>query len=210
MNHRKKLIVFEGIDGSGKTTQAKRMHNKLVSRGVDAEYFREPGSSALGLAVREIVYQKGNTTRANTFLFLAARAQLIHDLVLPALERGATVILDRYGLSTMCYQGAKAISEGDAYLVNMLEDLNTIATGGLIAHRTFWLDLPLDKAVERLSVRGGTDVFEAPGYLSNVFDMYRALAPSHANTVRIDADRDEEVIHKELCVEIQQMINPKS
>jgi dTMP kinase len=100
------LITFEGPEGAGKTTQVAALRRRLGDREV--EVHREPGSTELGDRVRELLLHGGTMSpEAEMFLFMAARAELLAQRVLPALERGAVVILDRYHDSTLAYQGAR-------------------------------------------------------------------------------------------------------
>ena len=100
------LITFEGPEGAGKTTQVAELRRRLADR--DVEVHREPGSTELGDRVRDLLLNgAGMSPEAEMFLFMAARAELLAERVLPALDRGAVVLLDRYHDSTLAYQGAR-------------------------------------------------------------------------------------------------------
>src|SRR5256885_1606523 len=105
------FLVFEGIDGAGKTTQVALLAERLRASGREPLVLREPGGTELGNTLREIILVKGQQgpaigERAELLLFAAARAQLVEEVIRPALERGQTVICDRYIYSTVAYQGA--------------------------------------------------------------------------------------------------------
>ena len=101
------LIVFEGTEGAGKTTQLKRLCDWIVARGRDVVAVREPGGTALGDEIRRVLLDPASDVapRAEALLFMASRAQLVDREIRPALERGAVVLLDRFFLSTYAYQG---------------------------------------------------------------------------------------------------------
>lgn len=141
------LITFEGGEGVGKSTQAERLFDKLESLGVDVVLAREPGSSDLGNNVRRWIKRSNSSSPlAETLLFEAARAQLLHELVRPALARGKTVILDRFTDSTLAYQGYARGGDLDT-----IAKLNDIATAGLVPHLTVLLDADPKVALARVS-----------------------------------------------------------
>jgi len=131
------LITFEGGEGVGKSTQAERLFHKLESLGIDVILAHEPGSSDLGNNIRRWIKRANSSSPlAETLLFEAARAQLMFELVRPAMDRGKTVVLDRYIDSTVAYQGYAR--GGD---IETITQLNQIATAGLMPHLTVLLDL---------------------------------------------------------------------
>lgn len=143
------LITFEGGEGVGKSTQAERLFDKLSSLGIDTILAHEPGSSDLGNNVRGWIKRSNSSSPlAETLLFEAARAQLLHETVRPALEGGKTVILDRFTDSTLAYQGYAR--GGD---IETIKKLNEIATGGLVPHLTVLLDADPKIALARVSNR---------------------------------------------------------
>ena len=136
------FITFEGIEGSGKTTQAKLLKGYLESKGLEVVLTREPGGTELSERIRQLLADPSLPIRpeAELMLFMASRAQHVRELIRPALERGATVICDRFADSTVAYQGY-----GRGLGAGFVSDLNLIATGGLAR-----LILPRLRAVKSL------------------------------------------------------------
>ncbi len=150
------FIVFEGLDGSGKSTQARALYRRLKRRGYPVLSTREPGGTPLGEVLRR--WLKGRrplSAVSELSLFVAARAQLVREVVTPALEAGTTVIADRYAASTVAYQGY-----GREMDLALVYELNNAATGGLIPDLTVLLDLAPEKALGRKSGEL-SDAFEA-------------------------------------------------
>ena len=143
-----KLITFEGIDGSGKSTQIQLLEAEFEKLGISYKTFREPGGTKLSEKIRAILLDKENIelySNAESLLFAAARAQLTAEQIKPAITKGEFVICDRFTDSTIAYQGY-----GRGLNINNLELMNTIATDGLIPDITFILDIDPQKATERL------------------------------------------------------------
>jgi len=142
------LITFEGIDGSGKTTQAVLLHNRLLSSGHNAQILREPGGTVIGEKIRSILLDTSfsdMSPQTELFLYLAARSQITSTAIIPALTRGAHVIMDRYIDSTVAYQGyARGLG------IDEMIRLNKIATMGLVPDITFVIDCAPDIAIKRI------------------------------------------------------------
>ena len=150
------FIVFEGCDGSGKTTQAKSLFRRLQSKGWPALLTHEPGGTPLGESIRRRLKTRRDVSPlSELFLFAAARAQLVQGVVAPALKDGITVVCDRYTASTVAYQG-----HGRGLDLAMIDQVNRAATGGLLPDLIVLLDLPSELTVTRKgkSVR---DVYDA-------------------------------------------------
>ena len=155
-----KLITFEGIDGSGKSTQIQLLEAEFEKLGISYKTFREPGGTKLSEKIRTILLDKENIelySNAESLLFAAARAQLTAEQIKPAITKGEFVICDRFTDSTIAYQGY-----GRGLNINNLELINTIATDGLIPDITFILDIDPQKATERLKTVN-PDRMEAAG-----------------------------------------------
>ena len=190
---RGRFIVLDGLDGCGKSTQLQHLCNWLPRSGLlpgDAAVVstREPGGTALGLAIRELLLQTGRDQApcptAELLLYAADRAQHVDTLIRPALMRGDWVISDRFSGSTLAYQG---FGRGlDQQLIRQLEQ---IATGGLQPDLTLWLPLPLEESIRRR--RGeSNDRIEAEGqlFLKRVMDGFTAVA-SERHWCSIPADQ---------------------
>jgi dTMP kinase len=131
------FVTFEGIDGSGKTTQVELLRLELERRGREVVATREPGGTALGEGIRDLVLHGVDMTPwAEACLYAAARAELVAELILPALDRGADVLCDRYIDSSLAYQGTARGLGLDRVL-----DLNLTAVSGLLPDKTFFLAL---------------------------------------------------------------------
>lgn len=143
------FIVFDGIDGAGKSTQIELTRDWLVARGRTVEVCFDPGSTALGLELRKLLLTPGGPAIApisEMLLFTAARAQLVEEIIRPAVNRGRTVLCDRYIFSTVVYQG-----HAGGVAVDKIWQVNMAATGGLVPHLTLLFDLPAATAQERLA-----------------------------------------------------------
>jgi dTMP kinase len=150
------LVTFEGVEGSGKSTQCKRLTESLQSRGLDVVLTREPDGTPMGAALRRLFEADGPPPAplAQVFLFMAARQQHIATVIRPALSRGAVVLSDRYADATMAYQGYGLGVDRET-----IRDLNALATGGLAPDLTLLLDL--DPAVGMTRIRDRRlDAFE--------------------------------------------------
>ena len=147
------FITFEGIDGSGKTTQVTEFIRRLKSASIPFLLFREPGGTKIGEKVREILLDKSNTGMkpiTELFLYSASRYQLTCQSIIPALESGKVVICDRFYDSTTAYQGyARGID------LSFIERLNSVATESLVPNLTFILDISLFEREKRI---GGKDL----------------------------------------------------
>ena len=140
------FIVFEGGEGSGKSTQAERLLQRLSEAGRQAVLVREPGTTTLGGYLRDYLKSKRPLTlEAELLLFVAARAQLVAEEIRPTLEKGITVIADRYTGSTVAYQGY-----GRGIPREVVDYLNDYVTGGLTADATFLLDTDPTEGLERV------------------------------------------------------------
>ncbi len=146
------FISFEGPDGSGKTSQAAQLHDFLVQSGYRVFLTREPGGTQIGEQVRSILFDLKNTAmtpRTETLLFMAARAQLVEEVIRPHLAQGYIVLSDRFADSTIAYQGY-----GHQNDLAQIESLVMFATGGLKPELTFLLDIDVETGLERRA-KGG-------------------------------------------------------
>ena len=195
------FITLEGIEGSGKTTLIKSLHNFFTKNNKKITLTREPGGSLLGKKLRPIILSSSENLcmQAELFLFLADRAQHIEEVIRPALNRNEIVLCDRYVDSTIAYQGY-----GRGMDVNLLESLNTAATDSLSPQITFLLDLPAEigvkRAVKRNELANLTESegrFEAESILfhTNIRKGFLAQAEKHAHRfIILDATQDLESV----------------
>jgi dTMP kinase len=170
---RGKLIVLEGGDGVGKTTQLPLVADALRASGHAVRTIREPGQTAVGLAVRQLVLDPTSHISAPTeaLLFLAARAQVVAEVIAPALAAGEWVIADRFFVSTYAYQIA-----GHGLDDALVRQANALATTGLVPDLTLLLTLPSAESARRRSMRGEADRLERFGsaFDERVFNAYEA------------------------------------
>jgi dTMP kinase len=147
------FVTFEGVEGSGKSTQASALERHLAERGVPVTLTREPGGTDVGEKVRRILLDLGHAGMApltELFLYLASRAEHTMRIVRPRLERGEVVISDRYADASVAYQGGGRELGG-----TFVETLNQAATGGVKPDVTFLLDLDPEEGLRRLSAGRG-------------------------------------------------------
>lgn len=141
------FLSFEGIDGSGKTTQATLLAEKLTADGHSVLFLREPGGTEISEQIRQILLNKKNlkmTQLSELLLFSASRSQLVTEVIKPALAKGTIVITDRFADSTTAYQGY-----GRGLHLGGVKNINSIATAGLSPKRTFFIDIPVSTMYER-------------------------------------------------------------
>lgn len=182
------LITFEGIDGSGKSTQAKRLYEHLKSLGYKVSLYRDPGSTELAEKIRELILGFEIDPTTELLLFECARSSLMWEKILPDLRDSKVVIVDRFIDSTMAYQGyGREINLGT---VNIL---NHIAIRGRKPDITFLLNVPLEMALER--IKGKRTRFEDKDYLRRVRDAYILIAHEQKDRiVMLDGTRSEEEV----------------
>ena len=172
------FITFEGVDGCGKSTQARRFLEKLQKEGFSRVVAtREPGGTDIAEKIRALVIDPKNTAMVNEcelLLYLAARAQHVREKIVPELENGAVVVCDRFQDATFAYQGY-----GRELSLEELTRLNSFATGGIVPELTFVFDISVEDAFKRLSaMEKQKDRLESGGkpFFEKIRNGYRTLA----------------------------------
>jgi dTMP kinase len=193
-----KFIVFEGVEGAGKTTQIQQTATWLqncCSLEQEIVITREPGGTKLGQRIRQLLLEDTDDLldrRTELLLYGADRAQHVEAVIRPQLDRGNIVLCDRFTDSTIAYQGY-----GRGFELAEIDRVNQLATGGLQSDLTLWLDLDVSIGLERVSVRGKPDRMEQAtlDFHQRVRQGYQELAKIYPERiVRIDADRSESSI----------------
>ncbi len=201
----RRLIVLEGPEGAGKTTQAHRLVAHLQAAGHGAIALREPGGTPLGDEIRRLLLHAGHeiTPAAEAMLFMASRAELVATVVRPALDAGTTVVLDRFFLSTYAYQivGRRLDEAG-------VRQANALATGGLTPDLTLLLTVPPSVRQSRTAARGSTDRMEEAGerfhqrvddaFSSFVSPDWQAAHPECGPIVPVDGSGTEDDVFSQV------------
>ncbi len=166
------FVTFEGLDGCGKTTQAVLLADALRGDGVEVVSTREPGGTPLGEAIRDLVLHGGHVAPwAEAAVYAASRAQHVDGVIRPALERGATVVCDRYVDSSVAYQGV-----GRGLGLEEVLALNLAVVGGLLPDRTVLVEIYPETAAERVGSSGDRIERDGIALWRRVAGAYRTLA----------------------------------
>lgn len=181
------LIVFEGIDGSGKSTQARLLAEALQRAGHTVHLSQEPTQGHWGRLARESGTSGRLSPAEELDLFHRDRAEHVATLIAPALARGETVVLDRYYFSTMAYQGARGFDPAELRRIN--------ETFAPVPELVFVFDLPVETALGRIGARGAATAFEQQSALQRCREIFRALE-SEPFAHLIDAAQPPEVLHR--------------
>jgi len=200
------LITFEGIDGSGKSTQVQLLASWLQERGKKVATFREPGGTIITEKIRSILLTKDSeelSYKAELLLFLAARNHLISTKILPQLNEDTIVILDRFSDSTIAYQGF-----GRGLMIDEIQQLIDFATDKLRPNVTFYLDMCFTDTVKRLSAQSTRlDRFEALGeeFFEKVRNGYLFLQETESQRIKmISGTESIESIHSFITKQLQE------
>ena len=196
------FVTFEGLDGSGKSTQAELLAAELRGRGREVVLTREPGGTELGERVRELLLAGGDVSAwAEAALFAAARAELVERVIRPALGRGADVVCDRYVDSSLAYQG---IARGLG--VDRVLELNRPAIGGLLPDRTFLLLVDAEVAGWRTGDELDRIEREGVDFRARVEGAYEELAHTFADRiVAVDGSLPREEIAAHVAGQVRQL-----
>ncbi len=203
------FITFEGIEGSGKSTQAKRTEEYLKQLGYPVLLTYEPGGTFIGEKIRDMLLNKNDLSSSlhsitELLLFSADRTQHLHEAILPALKKKITVICDRYIDSTTAYQGG-----GRGLNLELIHQVHKIATLGVYPTRTYLLDLPVEVGLSRISKRGNSlDRLETESieFHQNIRDCYLHIAKENPHRIMvIDATQSEDVISAIIQKDLRQI-----
>jgi dTMP kinase len=207
------FLSFEGGEGSGKSLQARGLARTLTERGLEVVVTREPGGTAAGEHIRDIVLHAREiplSPEAQVLLFSAARAQLVRDVIRPALDAGKIVIADRFFDSTIVYQG-----HGHGVSLQAIREVTALAVGSLVPDRTFLLDIPVDVGLARSGSRAEArwDRFEADAgdFHERVRQAYLELAAAEPRRfVVVAADRAESAIASDIRREVDALLGARA
>jgi len=206
------FVTFEGVEGCGKTTVVRRLGRWLEERGYDVVLTLEPGGTAIGKAIRSILLDRGNrllAPQAELHLYLADRCQHVAEVIRPALEEGRGVLCDRYGDSTVAYQGA-ARGLG----VDVARALHHAVSGETQPDLTFLLDLPVEEGLQRARRRpddGGETRLEEEDlrFHEGVRAGFLRIAEAEPDrVVVVDASREEDVVFESVLTVFRSRVAP--
>ena len=197
-----RFISFEGIDGSGKSTQATLFLDRLIQQGKEGILVREPGGTPISEAIRHVLLTKGNrqmVARTEALLMTASRSQLTKEVILPNLEQNRWVIADRYADSTLAYQGG-----GRELNLDWLQDLNKFATYNLEPNITFVIDILPKEALGRRGQPEDRIEVEGIAFQKKVRQTYLELAQQYSDRIIvIDGHMGREIIQDNIWDEIK-------
>ena len=191
------FISFEGIDGCGKSTQIKKLIERLKENNYQTLLTREPGGTIISEKIRAILLDKENnnlSNQAESLLFLSSRAQLVEEKIIPALEQGVVVISDRFSDSTLAYQGV-----GRGMGEKIISQLNDFATQKVYPNLTFIIDTSYASVIKRNSLGNDRIELNNKDFFVSISNYYKDLPKSgSARYCLLDGDRDIETIHNEI------------
>ena len=195
---RGKFITFEGIEGCGKSTQARKLHQFFLSQKIDAILTREPGGTETGQRIREILLDE-NLPKLNAktelFLHFASRIENIENLIKPAITNGKIVICDRFVDSSYVYQG-----DGLGLDYSMIDDVRKNSIGDLKPDITFLIDLPVETAFARIHNRSENNRYERLGidFHQKIRNGFLRLANKNSRIKVINGDRNLDEVFAEI------------
>lgn len=206
------FITFEGIEGSGKTTQLSHLHKHLQMLGYSTVATREPGGCTISDAIRSLLLNPeydNMDSRTELLLYSAARAQHVVEFIQPALKSGKVVLCDRFSDATTVYQGA-----GRGLEMKHLEAINDYAANGLTPDLTLLLDYPVEEGIHRARIRNSKDKMESEGrfelealsFHQRIRDGYLQLAAAEERFQVIDALGDEACVAERITKVVDRFI----
>ena len=187
-----RLITFEGPEGAGKSTQAAMLIARLEARGIEIIYTREPGGTKLGEAIRGVLQYnaagEAPCPESEVLLFEASRAQLVRQVILPALERGAWVVCDRFFDSTTAYQGF-----GRGFPVELMETINRFAVGDAVPDMTILLDVNVSLGMQRCAKRQAGQAMKYDRIESEALEFHERVRQGYLELARRYPERFRQV-----------------
>lgn len=200
-----RFIALDGPDGGGKTTQAARLVEWLRSEGHEVVACRDPGGTAVGERLREILLDRQTTRlsmRTEMLLYMASRAQLVEEVIRPALVAGRTVVTDRYVLANVVYQGYAG-----GLLIDEIWKVGTVATGGLMPDLTLVLDVPVEVAKARVGASRDRIEDRPEAFRARVRTGFlEAIQAYPASVVWIDATASPDTVAAQLQQEVARVV----
>ncbi|WP_298836530.1 dTMP kinase [Clostridium sp.] len=200
---RGRMIVLEGPDGSGKTTQIELLEKYLQQSGYEVVKVREPGGTEISEKIREIILDNDNSNMSymcEALLYAASRAQLVSEVIKPALMQGMIVVCDRFVYSSMVYQGI-----GRGLGMERIKSINEVALDGLKPDITLMITIPYEEGLNRKKKQGKLDRLENSGdeFHKKVFEGYMDICKKYDKIEVVDGNKSVEQIHKDIINKIK-------
>lgn len=202
-----KLIVFEGPDGSGKTTILKNVNQKLTEQGYNIRVVREPGGTEISEKIREIIIDNDNINmdaKTESLLFAASRAQLVEEKIRPGLENGEIILCDRFVLSSLLYQGV-----GRDLGIDEVKKINDFATGDINPDLTIFFNIDYKTALIRKRANFSPDRLENEefDFHKKIFDAYLDIAEKYKDDIKqVDATRSIDEVSSDVLKLIKDLL----
>lgn len=202
------FITFEGIDGSGKSTQIKKLKKRLEQEGAMVKVFRDPGGPVVSEKVREILLNPDYDIDSVTelLLFSAARSQLMAESVLPSLEEGSVVILDRFYDSTTAYQGYGR----ESIPLDEIQKMNRIASHKHPPDLTIYMKISLEDAKKRMATTKDRMELSGDQFYQKVIEGFNKIAESEDRFITVDATKAEDKVHDRIWEHIRTHFSRRS